>query len=162
MSQENVELVRRLLPPPEVNLVTDVLFRGDDAGWKAYEREQLLPWFTDDFSGVAHIGGSTASFRGLRGWRDGWLDWLEPWESYRTEIVRVLDAGHCVLVRGRDFGRHPGMEAEIELPGASNVWTFRMERSPDWTTSPTRPKPSKPPGCRSRAEAQKHRDARLS
>jgi hypothetical protein len=127
MSQENVELVRRLLPPPDANLVSDVFFRGDHAGWKAYE-QVLSPWFADDFAGIAQIGGLTRSFRGLKGWRDGWLDWLEPWESYRTVIVRVIDACDRVLVRGRDFGRRRGTEAEVEMPGASNVWTFRDGR----------------------------------
>jgi hypothetical protein len=42
---------------------------------------------------------------GLRGWRDLWLEWLEPWESYRTEVQRVIDAGDRVFGNARDFGR---------------------------------------------------------
>jgi ketosteroid isomerase-like protein len=57
-----------------------------------------------------------------------WLDWLEPWESYQTEIQCVIDAGDRVFVHVRDFGRRSGMEAEIELKGASNVWKLRDGR----------------------------------
>jgi hypothetical protein len=96
--------VRQLLPPPDVNFVTDVVFRGDDAGWKA-RVEEVSRWFTDDFVGTTHTGASTTSYRGLQEWRDVWLDWLGPWESYRTEIERVIDAGDRVLVQVRDFGR---------------------------------------------------------
>jgi ketosteroid isomerase-like protein len=127
MSQENVEIVRQLLPPPDANFVTDVIYRGDEAGWKARVGE-IARWFTDDFVGVGHAGASAISYRGLQAWRDAWLDWLEPWESYRAETQRVVDAGDRVFVHSRAFGRRPGMEAEIELPGASNVWTLRDRR----------------------------------
>ena len=127
MSRENVEIVRQLLPPPDANLVTDLLFRGDDAGWNAYASDVLSPWFTDDFVSVAHIGASNVSARGLQGWRDGWLDWLEPWETYRTEIERISDADDRVLVFSRDYGRRFGMADEVELKGSA-VWTVRDRR----------------------------------
>jgi ketosteroid isomerase-like protein len=127
MSQENVEIVRRMLPPPDANLVTDFFSRGDDARWNA-RVEELSEWISDDFVGTAHAGAATISYRGLQGWRDGSLDWLEPWESYRTEIERVIDAGDRVFIHGRDFGRRPEMEAEVEMGGTSAVWTFRSRR----------------------------------
>jgi ketosteroid isomerase-like protein len=118
MSQENVELVRRLQPPPDTDLVA--LF-GDGA-----ESERLLaavePFFHDDFvtTGGIQIGEGV----GLAGLKQGWADWLEPWESYRTEIEDVIDVGDDVLVLVRDYGRRAGMSAEISVLGAA-VWTVR-------------------------------------
>jgi ketosteroid isomerase-like protein len=59
--------------------------------------------------------------------RNAWLDWLEPWETYRAEIETLVDAGDKVLVLSRDFGRRTGMASEVELL-ASAVWTVRDER----------------------------------
>ena len=37
-------------------------------------------------SAAVWLGGGR-SYRGLEGFRRMWLDWLEPWESYRSEIA---------------------------------------------------------------------------
>jgi len=59
--------------------------------------------------------------------RQAWLDWLEPWESYRVEIEDARDMGNRVLVFSRDFGKRPGQDTEVELK-ASAVWTVREGR----------------------------------
>jgi ketosteroid isomerase-like protein len=98
MSQENVELVRKLQPSPGIDLVA--LFR--DAG----------------------VGIQAGEWGGLAGLRAAWADWLEPWASYRAEIEDVIDAGDDVVVLTRDYGRRPGMSAEIPIVAAA-VWTVR-------------------------------------
>jgi ketosteroid isomerase-like protein len=120
MSQENVELVRSLQPSREDDLVA--LFR-DDATATAL-MEALSPFFHDDFEIVAPTPGQRGRFEGLEGLRAGWLDWLDPWESYRTEVEDVIDAGDEVVVLVRDYGRRAGMAVEVSVVSAA-VWTVR-------------------------------------
>lgn len=114
MSTSNVEIVRALQPDPEANLVEFFALDLDEAASAV---------FTDDF--VCVIRGLSEDPRpGFRGLREGWLDWLAPWESYRTEIEQLIDAGDDVLVLVRDFGRRAGMQGEVEM-SAGAVWTVR-------------------------------------
>jgi SnoaL-like protein len=120
MSAENVELVRQLQPPPNVDLVT--LFRSEAGTSRLFET--LAPFLQDDFI-AAGSRIQDSEFVGLAGLKRGWADWLEPWESYRVEIEDVLDAGgDAVVVLTRDFGRRAGMEVEVSIQGAA-VWTVR-------------------------------------
>jgi ketosteroid isomerase-like protein len=121
MSQENIEIVRRLQPGPEVDL-TDLFSRGDDAAAEI-DAAEASGAFSDDFVCIFH-GLSPGPRPGLQGLRQAWLDWLEPWQSYRTEIKRLSDEGDRVLVFSSDFGRRHGMEAEVEMNGIA-VWTVR-------------------------------------
>jgi ketosteroid isomerase-like protein len=122
MSQENVELVRSLQPSPDTDLVA--LFR-DDAAATALG-EAVSPFIHEDFEIVAptFVSGQGVRFVGLEGLRAGWLDWLEPWESYRVEVEDVIDAGDEVLVLVRDYGRRAGMAVEASVIGGA-VWTVR-------------------------------------
>jgi ketosteroid isomerase-like protein len=114
MSRENIELVRALQPDPQTNIVEFFSRDLDDAA---------LPLFTDDF--VCVIRGLSEQPRpGFRGLREGWIDWLVPWESYRTEVEELIEAGDSVLVLVRDFGRRVGMASEIEMQAAA-LWTVR-------------------------------------
>ena len=121
MSQQNVEIVRALQPQPEWDLVT--LLRDETTA--AAMLEGFAPRFHDDFEAFAP-GALMESRRytGMEGLRDLWLEWLEPWESYRVEIENVIDAGDDVVVLTRDYGRRPGMTAEVSVLGAA-VWTVR-------------------------------------
>jgi ketosteroid isomerase-like protein len=122
VSQENVELVRSLLPSRDTDLVA--LFR-DDAAASALA-ETVAPWFDEDFEAVVQdwAPGQEVRYEGLGGFRAAWLDWLGPWESYRTEVEDMIDAGDEVLVLVRDYGRRAGMGVEVSMVGAS-VWTVR-------------------------------------
>jgi ketosteroid isomerase-like protein len=121
MSQENVELVRRLQPPPGTDLVA--LFR-DEAG-AVRLLDALGPFLHDDVVIVAGAGIlGEGSWVGLEGLKAAWAEWLEPWDSYRTEIEDVIDAGDDVLVLARDYGRRAGGTAEVSVVGAA-VWTVR-------------------------------------
>ena len=122
MSQENVEIVRKLQPDSDADLVEVFKAIADDAELEA-ATAAAAPAFADDFVCVFH-SLSEEPRTGVQGLRDSWLDWLAPWESYRAEIVELRDAGDAVLVLSNDFGRRPGMDKEVEMHGSA-VWTVR-------------------------------------
>jgi ketosteroid isomerase-like protein len=124
MSEENVEIVRALIPPSEVDLVA--LFRDDNLF------EQLVaavePAIDPQVESVAVWQAGTARvFVGLDGFRRLWLDWLEPWATYHTRVDEVIDAGDRVVTLIRDRASRPGAEAEVELL-AGSVWEIRDGR----------------------------------
>jgi ketosteroid isomerase-like protein len=118
----DVELVRGLVPSPDTDLVA--LFR-DEATANALA-DPVAPLFHEDFEAVVQdwAPGQHVRYAGLEGLRAAWLDWLDPWESYRTEVEDVIDAGDEVVVMVRDYGRRAGMAVEVSVVGAS-VWTVR-------------------------------------
>jgi ketosteroid isomerase-like protein len=128
MSQENVELVRRLLEPFEAGDIA-AIFR-DEAGWAA-RLPAAEAFYAPDFEASfvrADVGRATYS--GLDGLRAAWLDWLAPWVSYRTEIEDLIDAGEGrVVVLTRDYARPEGVGAEVSFEGAP-VWTVRDGKVP--------------------------------
>ena len=116
MSAENVELVKSLQPRPNFDLV-----EAFESRWPRV-RAFFEPRSRPDLESGFVQAGSRTSYRGLDGFRQTWLDWLEPWDSYRTEMVRFIDCGDDVLVFVRDYGRRRGMSAEVKLLGGA-VWT---------------------------------------
>ena len=101
MSQENVELVRALYPEPGTDIAA--LFR-DEHTFEGM-REALSSFLTDDFQSAAIFLGQTRTYAGLEGLRQNWLDWLEPWATYRTTIEELIDVGDRVVLLLRDHGR---------------------------------------------------------
>ena len=118
MSRENVELVTGLQPPPDADLAW--LVRDDAA--IARLQEAVASLFHPDFEATAATGIGKASYPGLEGIRELWLDWLEPWETYRTEIEDAIDLGDDVLLLLSDYGRRAGTDNEVRLFGAA-IWT---------------------------------------
>src|SRR6202035_2668064 len=120
MSKQNVELVTRLQPAPDVDIAE--LFRNDDM-WSALV-DAAAPFFHADFESVAPgVPGTENVHVGLDGLRAAWLAWLEPWQTYRTEIKQALDAGERVLLLTHDYGRHLGAAREVKVDGSA-VWTI--------------------------------------
>jgi ketosteroid isomerase-like protein len=119
MSDENVELIEALQPEPDVDLVE--LFRDEQA--YANIEAAIGAIFHDDLES-GFVGHHESRNRGRAGFRKTWVEWLEPWESYRSEVERVVGCGDDVLVLVKDYGRKPGMTAEVRLLGAA-VWTVR-------------------------------------
>jgi ketosteroid isomerase-like protein len=122
MSKENVEIVRRLQPAPDVDLTELFELARGDGDIEGALRE-AAPAFTDDFVCIFHALSEEPRL-GIEGLRRSWLDWLAPWETYRTEIKELVDADDRVVVMSRDFGRRPGMELEVHFDGCA-VWTVR-------------------------------------
>jgi ketosteroid isomerase-like protein len=121
MSEENVEIVRGLQPQADLA----VLFRDDPTA--AATIEAAAAFFEPDFESVfvQPVENSTAT--GFAGLRAAWIDWLTPWESYRTEIEDIVDLGDRVAVLTRDFGRRKGMEREVDFKGVA-IYIFRGSR----------------------------------
>jgi ketosteroid isomerase-like protein len=68
-----------------------------------------------------------ATYRGFEGLRSGWIDWLEPWESYRSEVEELVDLGDRVAVLVRDYGRRKGMGREVDAKGVA-AYAFRGDK----------------------------------
>src|SRR3954453_6719016 len=115
MSQENVEIVLGLTLRPDVDIAP--LFRDDDT-WRA-----LVAGVADlihpDFKCASTLLGIETEYVGVEGFRAFWLDWLAPWESYRTEIEAITDLGDEVLQFATELGRRPGATAEARGDNAS-------------------------------------------
>jgi hypothetical protein len=119
MSRENVELVKKVQPAPDVDMAE--LFRSDEM-WSEVA-EAIAPFFVPNFRTVPPgVPGTERVHVGLDGLRTAWLGWMEPWLTYRTEIEQALDAGDRVLMLVRDYGRREGVAEEVEVDG-SGVWT---------------------------------------
>jgi ketosteroid isomerase-like protein len=127
MSHEKVELVKALIPSPDTDW--SELIRDDDRF--ALVRETLSPLVTDDFESVMVWPAVNRTYPGLEGLRKNWLDWLEPWATYRITIDQLIDIGECVVVLSRNYGRRKDMEAEVELIAAATL-TFRSGKIARW------------------------------
>jgi ketosteroid isomerase-like protein len=125
MSGENVELIRTLIPPPEVDVAA--LLR-DDRLFKQMTAA-LDPFIDPGVECVAlwEPGADERSYVGVGGFRQLWLDWLEPWAEYHVGVEELVDSGDRVVALIRDRGRRADMDAEVELT-AGSVWTIRDGR----------------------------------
>lgn len=126
MSQ-NLELVKAMLPQPDADWSR--LMRDEDAF--ALMRETLGPCVTDDFESVVVAPSMNVTYPGLDGLRKNWLDWLEPWASYRVTIDELIEVGSRVVVLSRNYGRPAEIENEVELIAAAIV-TFTEGKISRW------------------------------
>ena len=125
MSREDVEAVRRWLALWDgVDVVA--VFR-DDATWTRASAE-IEALFESDYA-VAWItqGQRVIEASGLDDSRRGWLDWLEPWETYHAQIERIFPVGDRVVVLMRLHGRMAATQNEVEMLGGS-VYLMRHGR----------------------------------
>ena len=121
MSQEKVEVVRALVPPPDTDVAS--LLRDDTLFDQT--RTALEPLVDPAVESVAiWQGGGATTYVGFDGFRKLWLDWLEPWASYYVQVDEVIDAGDQVVILIRDRARRHDTEAEVELISGS-VWEVR-------------------------------------
>jgi ketosteroid isomerase-like protein len=112
MSQENVEIVRRVYAEVSANVWTapDELFHAD------YEVD-----LTDAAPDVGVIPGAEASEDALRGY-------TETFDDFQVELIQVIHADdRCVVAEVRDGGRLKGSDSEI-WNRFFHVWTFRDGR----------------------------------
>jgi ketosteroid isomerase-like protein len=123
VSQQNVELVRSLQPARDANLAQ--LFR-DDMLWAAMSA-RLAPALAPKVKVVGHGLAESQTFEGVEGLRVGWLEWLAPWEIYRTEVEEAIDLGDRVVVLVNDFGRRASDTHEVAQQSGA-VWTVRKRK----------------------------------
>ncbi len=123
MSQEDVEIVRRLLGPFEQG---DLVALFCDDAISASVTAAIEPFFTSDFEGVfVRDDLGRVAYSGIEGLRAAWQDWLEPWERYHAGVEDVIDAGDGrVVVLTRDHASPKGTSSEVAFLGAP-VWTVR-------------------------------------
>lgn len=123
MSQENVEIVRRLLGAFEQGDLVP-LFRDDTINASLTAASE--PFFTPDFECVfVREDVGRAAYFGLDGLRAAWLDWLLPWDSYSARVEDLIDGGDGrVVVLTHDHARPKGSGTEVSFMGAP-VWTVR-------------------------------------
>jgi hypothetical protein len=61
------------------------------------------------------VGGLSNEFKGMEGYRSGWLEWLEPFEEFHLIPESTLEAGPGrVLFLAHTVARPQGSQAEIE------------------------------------------------
>ncbi|HMD52650.1 MAG TPA: nuclear transport factor 2 family protein [Solirubrobacteraceae bacterium] len=125
MSAENVELIRSMLPRPDVDLAAIARDEEASARWK---REVARAHDPRVRCTMQQPGQEPVSYdRGLDGLHAALRDWLRSWESLHLEIEDVIDGGDRVLVVHRSRGRLEGDGAEVARRRAS-VWTVREHR----------------------------------
>lgn len=125
MSRENIEIVKSVHPPSG----TDLTLMFADAPRTVELLEPISGHFNPDFEfagGDTNRGpGLSTRGTGMAGLAEMWREWMEPWDTYSTEVKGVTETDDDrVLVLIRDRGRLRGSEAEVEQLGAS-VWSLR-------------------------------------
>jgi len=117
MSQERIERVRAILFPEGSDL-TEVFAGGPISAGGL---------ITDDATVKFTARSAESSREGPEGFREGWSDWLEPWESYRIYYDDVVERGDRVvaLVRLRGVTKRDHVEVEHEAAG---VFRFDGDR----------------------------------
>jgi hypothetical protein len=88
--------------------------------------EQLEHFAWPDFDGamVGSIPAVRTEWKGVDGLVAAWADWLEPFDSHRTEIEEIRNAGNdCAVIFLRQIACPKGAAADVENMGAAVVWT---------------------------------------
>jgi SnoaL-like protein len=117
MGQADVELVSKV----QGLLTEDLKPALDDATLVEALQEFVDPGAEVSFIGPEDgpLGNRLVPERGVEGLREGWRDWMEPWEQFWIRFRDVLDAGEGkVLSLGELCGRLQG-GAEVTQPGAA-------------------------------------------
>jgi ketosteroid isomerase-like protein len=114
MSQENVEIVRRIY---------DAAARRDTAVvFSLYDPD--VEWDGSQ-SRWAEVLSTRPHFRGHEELRRFFRQYFEMWETFEDDLQELIDAGDYVIsvVTSRGRGRTSG--AEVEWAGNAGVWTIR-------------------------------------
>jgi ketosteroid isomerase-like protein len=122
MSEENVELVRRLL---------DMFAKRDHEAVFAYYDPEI-EWDATNLR-AAGIDDLAGNYRGHDGVRTYWRRWLQAWSDLEFEVQDVLDAGDEVvaLIRNqRQWGRRSGIA--VQMPPYGLVFTIRGGKVVRW------------------------------
>ena len=134
MSQENVELARRLYPAP----VDMVALLADPASEEAF-RDTFEPLVHPGFetvtapgqvplSGVGSGDPSRPTVHGLDGLATGFREWLNAWETWEVTATEFIDVdADRVLVTLDVRARSKTHQVEMPIDGA-NLLTFREGR----------------------------------
>jgi ketosteroid isomerase-like protein len=123
VSAEAVRIVEQIQEVLDVDVVAAL----DDDEEDRRIRQTLAELAEPDFE-VVMVGPDylpqAAERAGPDGFREAWVDWTSPFESFRIEIERVLDAGDHVVSLVRQTGKTKTGGVDIEATAAA-VWTIR-------------------------------------
>ena len=123
MSQENVEIVRRMFKAFETGLE-----RGDPgAGWDTGIVAEDLEWIT----GIPGLG----PYSGREEWLEFMRTWTEDFEGWSIELERLIDAGDDRVVglfrqtatgkgSGAPVEMHQGIVYELEGGRVIRMWHY--------------------------------------
>jgi ketosteroid isomerase-like protein len=116
MSQENVELVRRVFQA--------VSRRDSEAVLALYDPD--VEW--DATRSPLGLVTGISVFHGHHGLRRAFREWYEGWDRVVDEVEEVIDAGEQVIavVTLRARGRSSGVDVEWEH--YASIWTIRDGR----------------------------------
>jgi ketosteroid isomerase-like protein len=110
MSQENVELVERVLGAAQHNPA---------ALWDALDEDVV--WEPGDLD---LPDATPAQWRGVEGVQAFFRRWIGPFDEWGYEVGEVLDAGDSVVAHVHQWGRGKGSGAKVESQFWL-VWTIR-------------------------------------
>jgi ketosteroid isomerase-like protein len=109
---ENVELVKTFFPDGSLDLIALTT-----SGLTDEFRAIFAPDFEVEFVPNTPDAERTM-FQGEAGLREGWRDWLEPWDTYRGEVEEITEAGDDVLITARVEARARRGGVQFEHPAA--------------------------------------------
>ena len=115
MSEQSLDVVRRVFAEFQAGLSTGNPAAAYDAGMVAADAEWVLP---------TEAPGLLPSYKG----RDGFLDFIRTWTEdfdWAIELDRMVDAGDgrvVVITRQRATGRGSGVPVELHTGG---LWTVK-------------------------------------
>ena len=114
MSQENVEIVRRL---------HESFAKGDnERPFSAYD--SAIEW--DMSRSSSPLPGEESVFHGHDGVRAYWRAWLAAWEFVDAPVERLVDAGDQVVsLFGPSKLRGKASAVVVDTPPWAQVWTLR-------------------------------------
>jgi ketosteroid isomerase-like protein len=127
MSEENVEIVRRLQLPETLDLTAAF----NDEEWIRAWRSSVAHLVEPEFETVLTPGFGVFAQPvqgGLDAVEAGWREWLGPWESFYTrpeEFVPLPGDRVLVLTENRCRSKTGGVEMRYE---AGAIWTLRNGR----------------------------------
>ena len=109
MSQENVEIVRRIY-----------------AGWSRGDFTAGADVFDEDIEFVHSFGPDEARGRGVDEMTRAFGEYLSNWVGWRTgEIEALIESGDHVIAVHRLWARGKTSRVEVEIPEAACAFTFR-------------------------------------
>ena len=91
MSEKDAELARSLV---------DAWNRGDFESWEAGLDEEVTWVPLRENPQTKPIVGREATVQFVQ-------DWVEPWQDYRIELIRLIDAGDRIVMCTRQTATHP-------------------------------------------------------
>jgi ketosteroid isomerase-like protein len=117
MSQENVEIVRRLF----------AAFQNVDVGSFERHLDDVREIFDPEVEWVAapHSLLASEEYRGYDGVRRFWIHFLSAWDEYGVQVDELIDAGDQVVAVIRLCGRTNELEVD---EARSSLLTLRDRR----------------------------------